>query len=316
MKIVFFTTGGPFGLRALECLARDHEVLAVVQPDDPAPFWKRVARIPARWVGLRHRDVVDDWRRGTAIPSIAAARGEGGGLADKLALLGRPDLICIVTFPWLLSPEILAVARHGVVNLHPSYLPRHRGPNPLFWTYYHSDRTGGVSVHMADRRADAGPILAQERIDIPRGWSSGDLYLAMSRAGAHILHSAVESIERGTARPVDQADSLSTQAPRLEPGRPMIDFTSWDVERTWHFLAGLNPWYKEPLTTPTGRLVRYGAVVAFVRGPSQGRTGHVRPTPNGWALTCRDGEVHLGPRSTLPTRVRHDPGSSRTGRSP
>lgn len=315
MKITFFTAGGPFGKRALESLAADHEILAVVRPADSAPAWKRLARVPARWLRLRHRDVVGDSLRGTAIPSISAVSGNDGTIARELAS-AQPDLICIATFPWLLPPEILAIPRYGVVNLHPSYLPRHRGPNPLFWTYYHDDRTGGVSAHMADARADTGPLLVQESIDIPRGWPSSQLYLATAAAGARVLHSAVESIERGTVRPVPQAEHLSTPAPRLKNGTAMIDSSSWDVERTWHFLAGLNPWYKEPLTTPVGRLVRYGDVVGFERGSPKGRAGHVRPTSGGWALTCRDGEVHLGRHSLVPTRVSVDPGTAQKRPAP
>lgn len=303
VKIVFLTAGGPFGLRALESLIPDHDVSLIVRPLDVAPAWKRLARIPARAVGLRHRDVVEGVRRTRGIPSIQAAPGDGGALARALARVS-PDLICIATFPWLLTPDVLAIARHGVVNLHPSLLPRHRGPNPLYWTYYHDDRSAGVSVHLADSRADAGPILVQERMDVPRGWPSGDLYLAAAALGAEVLPAAVESIARGTARPVPQTDAEATRAPRVEPGTAMIDFASWDVERVWHYLAGLHAWYREPLITADGRRVRYGAVMGFERGRSEGETGRVRRSADGWALCCRDGEVRLGRRSLVPTRVR------------
>jgi len=307
VKIVFLTAGGPFGLRALESLIPHHEIALVVRPLDASPGWKRMARVPATVLRLRHRDVVGDARKAAGIPSVQAAPGDGGALADTLARVA-PELICIATFPWLLTPEILAVPRHGVVNLHPSLLPRHRGPNPLFWTYYHDDRAGGVSAHLADSRADAGPILLQERIDIPRGWPSGDLYLAAAALGARMLPAVVESIERGTARPVPQSDDDSTSAPRVRAGTPMIDFDSWGVERIWHYLAGLNPWHKEPLTTEAGRPVRYGDIIGFERGGERGHTGSVRRTSEGWALSCRDGEVRMRRRSLLPTRVRTVPG--------
>jgi methionyl-tRNA formyltransferase len=263
---------------------------------------------------LRHRDVVEDWRRRTSIPSIASTRDQERILASQLSRLGT-ELICVATFPWLLRPEILTVPRHGVVNLHPSYLPRHRGPNPLFWTYHRDDRVGGVTAHLADQRADAGPILVQERIDIPRGWSSSALYLAMAAAGARVLGDAVDSVERGAAHPVPQADHLATSAPRLQNGTPMIDFSSWDVERTWHFLAGLNPWYKEPLSTADGRAVRYGEVLGFERDDSNGPVGHVRAASHGWTLTCRGGEIHLGRRPLLPTLVARDVATQPSGKA-
>jgi hypothetical protein len=96
----------------------------------------------------------------------------------------------------------------------------------------------------------------------------------------------------------------------------MIDFSSWDVERTWHFLAGLNPWYKEPLHTAEGRLVRYGDVLGFERRDSSGRIGYAQAAAHGWTLTCRGGEIHLGRRPRLPSRVIRDATTGPIGKEP
>jgi methionyl-tRNA formyltransferase len=302
VRIVFFAAGGPFAVTALQAIAAEHDIAGVVRPRDALPLWKKPARSLARLARLRHRDDVGEWTHDRGIVAVQAGREDVEALAGWLDRIA-PDLICIATFPCLLPDAILTIPRYGVLNLHPSLLPRHRGPNPLFWTYYCDDTHGGVTVHVATRLADAGPMLGQEAIAIPRGWPSSELYLAASRSGAALLRDAVSQLERGTARPREQDDRLGTKAPRVRLGTPMVPYTEWDVERVWHFLAGLHPWYAEPVRSPEGTLVRYGNVIGFERCTPGGTPGTADPAPFGWQLWCRDGYVRLGRRRRLPQRV-------------
>src|SRR5438552_5816023 len=64
---------------------------------------------------------------------------------EALAAL-RPDVIFTACFPFIIPDSLLRLAPHGAFNLHPSLLPKLRGPEPLFWTF----RTGaqpGVTLH-------------------------------------------------------------------------------------------------------------------------------------------------------------------------
>jgi methionyl-tRNA formyltransferase len=289
-------------VQALAALAEQNAIVGVVRPRDALPAWKRPARTVARWARLRHRDVVGEWTRRHRIATVQAGREDDETLASWLRQVD-PDLVCIATFPRLLPEEVLAIPRRGVLNVHPSLLPRHRGPNPLFWTYYTNDAESGVTVHVATRQADAGPIVRQEVIAIPRGWSSSELYLAASRSGASLLREAVRDLEQGTTRLTPQDERLASTAPRVRPGTQMVPFAHWNVERVWHFLAGLHPWYMEPIRSPTGRVVRYGHVLDFVRCQPKHDPGTAEPAPFGWYLWCRDGHVRLGRRRFLPRPV-------------
>ncbi|MFJ1704925.1 methionyl-tRNA formyltransferase [Kitasatospora sp. NPDC088346] len=78
------------------------------------------------------------------------------------ALAGyRPDLVVCNGFPWRLSAEALRVPRLGVLNVHPSLLPRHRGPMPIHWAVRHGDPETGVTVHWMDESFDTGRILVR-----------------------------------------------------------------------------------------------------------------------------------------------------------
>ena len=93
-------------------------------------------------------------------------------VAEKASLLRltrayEPDLGLCTGYPWLLPPEVLAVPRLGVVNSHPSLLPRHRGPFPWAWAVREHDPELGLTVHLMDAQFDTGPILAQGSKPMP-----------------------------------------------------------------------------------------------------------------------------------------------------
>lgn len=83
-------------------------------------------------------------------------------LAPLLAAV-RPDFILSFFFPWRIPPEAFSQAPLGTVNVHPSLLPRHRGPNPLGWTLRNRDPEIGLTFHRMDADFDTGPVLARGR---------------------------------------------------------------------------------------------------------------------------------------------------------
>lgn len=85
---------------------------------------------------------------------------------ERLLRAYEPDLLVCWGYPWKLTPEALAVPRLGAINLHPSQLPRYRGPVPLAWAVREGDTEVGVTWHRMDAELDTGPILAQTTVPI------------------------------------------------------------------------------------------------------------------------------------------------------
>ena len=295
LRIAFAATGGPLSLEPLQALAAEHRIVAVVRPATRGPWWRRVARRAQRAAGWRPRDRVADWSRASGVPTILAASGTDERLAEGLRR-HAPDLLCIASFPWRLSRQILALPPAGVLNLHPSLLPRHRGPNPFFWTYWQDDRVTGVTVHVATERVDAGSIVAQWDTPLARGTPVEEWYRTAAREGARLLRDAVREWEAGRARLVLQDETRTTAAPPVRPGTSMVDFAAWDVERVWHFLAGLVPRFYEPLRDDAGVPIRYRGIAGFERCPPAAPSGSVEVADAGWILWCRDGCVRLTSR--------------------
>jgi methionyl-tRNA formyltransferase len=289
LRIVLFGTPSRFSLRALEDLATHQQVVAAVLP---RPRLGGLRHFLLGLAGLRRLSPIERAARKLQIPILFLDPERVADTAQRLRDM-RPDLVCIAIFPHLLSPEVTGLASIGAVNLHPSLLPRHRGPLPLFWTYHANDPVAGVTVHYASQKFDAGDIILQQIVPLPRGYPVTKLDADVAQCGAVLLSSAVELLARDQAPGLPQDEGKATYAPRLRVGTPMVDFGQWDVERVWHFLAGLCPRYCEPLLDRAGRPVLYQHVAGFERGPTRA-PGTLEAADRGWRLNCRGGTVHLG----------------------
>ena len=81
---------------------------------------------------------------------------------EAIAALDRiePDLLLLACLPHVVGRATRETARLGALNLHPSALPRFRGPDPVFWQLRAGASRAGVTVHVATDDVDAGPIVA------------------------------------------------------------------------------------------------------------------------------------------------------------
>ena len=79
---------------------------------------------------------------------------------ERLTRAYEPELGLCTGYPWLLPPEVLSIPRLGVVNTHPSRLPRLRGPYPFAWAIREGDDEIWLTAHLMDEEFDTGPILA------------------------------------------------------------------------------------------------------------------------------------------------------------
>jgi methionyl-tRNA formyltransferase len=297
MRVVLFGSGSPVSLAALDALAGVSSVVAVVVPAaDPI----RGPRSAVRALGRRRgtRGLVSAARR-RAIPVLRHHAGHARQLADALRRV-EPDLACVATFPHLLDAATLGVPPRGTLGVHPSLLPRHRGPAPSFWTYLQDDAEAGVTVHWLDAGEDTGDVVLQERFPLERGRPGAELHAEIARRGAALLARAVAEVEAGRAPRVPQDAARATREPMPDPDDTHIDFTAWGAERVWHFLRGVGN--AERLRDARGRAVLHGGVRGYRLEPQAGRPGQMHRVRGGWILPCRDGVVELE-EASLTTRA-------------
>jgi methionyl-tRNA formyltransferase len=259
LRVLFAGTAGSTSYTALAALlAAGAQICGVVTPSqqphatDMLPLHPAAepAGIPLIQPAAKQSCVALAWERG--IPVIALARARGEAVARAIADL-RPDVACVACFPWRIAPRLLAIPEHGWLNLHPSLLPLHRGPAPLFWTFRHGETSTGVTVHWMDGKFDTGPIALQEQVRLQEGSSWGEAEKLLDQRGAVLLAQAIGQLEAGQlARRAQGPDGTYE-------GWPCdADFTidtGWPARRAFRFLRGVKAWGRPlSLALPQGRV--------------------------------------------------------------
>ncbi len=111
-----------------------------------------------------------------------------------------PDLVIMASFDQIVRADVLAIPRLGWLNIHPSLLPRHRGPEPIYWAIAQGDREAGITLHWAVERIDAGPILEQRTVTILPADTAGTLCKRLVATGLEALDATLIRLAAGDTR--------------------------------------------------------------------------------------------------------------------
>ena len=229
-RIVFMGTP-EFGVPVLEELARSPcEIVAVyTRPERPAGRGRHMTPSPVKRAALEH---------GFRVIEPSTMRGQESVVS--LAEL-RPEVVVVAAFAYLLPREVLAVPRLGCLNVHPSLLPRHRGPSPVAAALLRGDAQTGVSIMLMDEGLDTGPVLSQESRSISETDTTGGLTEALSEMGARLLRSSLWKWIEGDLVPRPQDESLATSSELIRAKDAELDWCRPAVE-LWRRVRAYHPW--------------------------------------------------------------------------
>ena len=158
-------------------------------------------------------------------------------LLEKLA----PDVIVIIAYGQIIPGRLLAIPKHGWINLHASLLPKYRGAAPIHWAIANGEtRTGLTTMHI-DAGMDTGEILLQREMEIGPSETAPELALRMSQAGATLVEETLRGLDAGTilSRPQNHAEATIAPILKKEDGR--IDWDS-SAQEIYNRMRGFAPW--------------------------------------------------------------------------
>ena len=158
---------------------------------------------------------------------------------DEIKAL-NPDLVCVVSYGVILPKSFLKIPRLGCINVHPSMLPKYRGPAPIQWAILNGDTKTGVSIMYLNEYMDAGDIITQKEVEIGADETTGELWNRLSSIGANLLLESVQKIENGTASRTPQPEEY-TLAPMLDKEMSKIDWNTRKTLEIKNLVRGLNP---------------------------------------------------------------------------
>jgi methionyl-tRNA formyltransferase len=230
LRVVFFGTPD-FSVPSLEALiASPHTVVGVVtQPDRPRGRGQRVTDSPVKRVATAH-----------GIPVLQPER-----LKDEafLAALGgwHADAGVVAAYGKILPAAVLETPTLGLVNVHASLLPRHRGAAPVHRAVIAGDTETGVSIMRVVQALDAGGVFATAVRPIGPDDTSAEVERDLAVLGAGLLLEVLGQLASGDARETPQDESAATYAGRLRKEEGVIDWCA-GAAVIHNQVRGLQPW--------------------------------------------------------------------------
>ena len=282
MNLVFIGTAR-FGIPALEKLASSaHRVLAVVtQPDRPRGRGLEVRPSPIKekstelGLHLYRPESVNEYEFLREIRALS------------------PDAIVVVAYGQKLGEELLQLCRFCALNIHPSLLPRYRGPAPVARAILNGERETGVSVIKLVSRMDAGPVFGAVRVPIPPEATTPELEDELSRRGAQLLLEVLDKMEKGQAVETPQNEREATYARKFERREGRVDWRK-PARRIVDSVRALQPFPGAFTFHNRRRIILYK--VRAERSPARPseRPGTiVALQPNAFRVSCSDGFVDV-----------------------
>ena len=253
-RTIFFGSGS-FAVPILDVVARHPRLLLVAvitAPDRPAGRSKALTATPVAVLA-----------RALGVPVLQPAKVRASEAVAEIAAL-RPDLGVLADYGQIIPSALLDLPARGMLNLHPSLLPRHRGATPIPATIAAGDSEGGVSIIRMDEGIDTGPIVASRVWPLDGTERAPDLEAQAAEAGAALLEEVVGAWLDGELPARKQgAEGATVTRPfrredaRLDPSRP-----ARELER--HVRANA-PWPGSFVDTDLGRVAVLAASVAGAR---------------------------------------------------
>jgi methionyl-tRNA formyltransferase len=230
LRIVFFGTPR-FAVPTLDSLLGSrHQVAGVVtQPDRPRGRGQKVTAGPVKALAVER-----------GLPVLQPATLRDASVAGELEAL-RPDLGVVAAYGQLIPNALLAVPRLGMINVHPSLLPKYRGAAPVHRAVIAGDTETGVTIMRVAAKLDSGAMFATRTHPIGANETSEELEDALAVVGARLLVEVVDSMADGTSHEEPQNEHLATYAARLTKDEGLIDW-SLSASRIHDRVRGLHPW--------------------------------------------------------------------------
>lgn len=224
-----------------------HDIVGVLRIDrvrysKPALFFKDIFNPSKDFSFIRSHKLYD----------IKANSVKSKAFSDEIKRL-NPDIILVGSWSEKFPESILNVPKYGIVNCHPSLLPKHRGANPYFWAIYSGDSKTGVTFHIMDKNFDTGKILMQAAFDIGQETTGGALKNKAAKVAELMVGELLKDLEKGKIIPVVQNENEATYDKYPYSNIDAIDFLE-PAKKVCDRVRGLRPWAYCSCVLKTGNI--------------------------------------------------------------
>lgn len=236
LKVVVIGYGDMFTNLIAGALDADCEIVGVLRKD--------TIKYPS--VIKKLRDILNpsteySYIKSYNLPEITGVKSVNDNQFKKKLLKLNPDIILVGSWGEKFDKSVCDIPKIAAINVHPSLLPKYRGPNPYFWTIRNMEQESGVTFHLMDEKYDNGAILAQEIVKIYPSDTGKSLKQRTVLTARGVCCELLKTLKEDLIIPLQQNKDKATYF--SYPDNLELDFKK-SAEENYALVRASYPWYK------------------------------------------------------------------------
>jgi methionyl-tRNA formyltransferase len=152
------------------------------------------------------------------------------------------EIFIVVGYGKILPQALVDLPKHKTINIHPSLLPKYRGPSPIEGAILNGDSETGVTVMLLDKEVDHGPILVQEKYKLNGTETAEELSKILFTRGGELLAEILPAWINGEITPAEQDHSQATFTKKLTKEDGLVDLEKENAEMLYRKFRANIPW--------------------------------------------------------------------------
>ena len=204
INIAFFGNS-EFSLKVLEELKKNGITPDIIVTTPDKPQGRKMVLTPTQ---------TKVWAENNSIEYIEPEKLKDESFLKKIS---NYNLYIVASYGKIIPKIVIDLPQYKVLNVHPSLLPKYRGPSPLQEQIINDEKNVGVSIMLIDEQVDHGDIITQKKVDIS-GWPVGfnSLQEILAKEGAKLLSEIIPDWVKGKIEPIKQKDTEATFTKKVE----------------------------------------------------------------------------------------------------
>lgn len=229
IKIAFWGSSR-FSLIVLEEMKKLGIIPSVLVTSPDKPQGRKMALTPSP---------VKVWAEENSIECLTPEKLKEESFVKKIS---EYNLFVVASYGKIIPKEILEMPIYNTLNIHPSLLPKYRGPSPLQAQILNGDKKIGVSIMQIDEEVDHGPIVNQKVIILENYSGFNELEEKLAKEGANLLAETLPLWIKGKIKSIPQNHSEATFTKKIEKNDGLIDIQNGNPLKNYFKILAFENW--------------------------------------------------------------------------
>lgn len=161
---------------------------------------------------------------------------------QRFLVRSNVDVMLVGTWGEKIDKETFEIPKLASVNVHPSLLPKYRGPNPYMQVIKNQEKFTGYTFHLIDKEFDNGAILYQKRVEIMDYYTGKELRERITFEVRQAIPDFLVALDKGELIPLEQNNELASYYPNITEDEMMLDFERETAQEIIAKIKALHPW--------------------------------------------------------------------------